>query len=280
MTSKTKIRLNLNLNMTPLAEALVRAMVAADILGRLRVLEEGNKKGLRFLSPEQPLASRGFAELLGSFGVKPEGAINYLRSLTDFTRVAYNKLAPQYRQAAFTVARIENLKTVEALRGLLVQALDEGWSRAKFEDEANAMFDRMGVTRLNPYHLETVFQTNMQTAYQNGRLQQMADPRVRLALPYWQYRTQEDERVRPNHAALDLFVARADDPVWGSIYPPNGFNCRCTVDPLLSSEGEKILGGQINVPGRERLPAGAGPDDGFDRAPGPTLRTLASGEEP
>lgn len=266
--------------MAPIAEALMRAMVAADILGRLRVLEEANKKGLKFLSPEKPLATANFSELLGGFDVKPLGAIEYLQSLTSFTQAAYRRLAPQYRLAAFTVAHVESLRAVEGLKELLQQALDEGWSQKMFEDAANQMFDRMGITRLNPFHLETVFQTNMQTAYQNGRLRQMSDPAVRMGLPFWQYRTQEDERVRPNHAALDLFVARADDPVWGSIYPPNGFNCRCTVEPLLSSEGQKILGSDVNVPGSDRLPPEGRPDDGFMHAPGMTLSSLASGEMP
>lgn len=286
--AKRKIRLNITLDTTALVVALMRAMVAADILGRVRVLEEAQKKVGRKLNPTQALALapygagsalETFAEILGFESVKPQGAIDFMRSLTAFTKQAWNRLAPQYRLAAFTVARVENLMVVEQTRELLAQALDEGWSQARFAKEANAMFDRAGVTRLNPYHLETVFQTNMQTAYQNGRAKQLSDPKVRRVLPFWQYRTQADERVRPNHAALDKFTARADDPVWGEIYPPNGFNCRCTVQPLLASEGRAALGEQINVPGRDRLPAGSEPDEGFERAPAAFLSSLAEGEE-
>lgn len=44
-----------------------------------------------------------------------------------------------------------------------------------------------------------------------------------------QYRTQNDDRVRPEHAALDGVTLPPSDPFWEEYYPPNGWNCRCTV---------------------------------------------------
>ena len=44
-----------------------------------------------------------------------------------------------------------------------------------------------------------------------------------------QYRTAHDDRVRPEHAALDRVTLPIDDPFWEEYYPPNGWNCRCTV---------------------------------------------------
>ena len=43
------------------------------------------------------------------------------------------------------------------------------------------------------------------------------------------YRTQHDDKVRPEHAALDGVTLPPSDPFWESYYPPNGWNCRCTV---------------------------------------------------
>ena len=56
--------------------------------------------------------------------------------------------------------------------------------------------------------------------------------------------------MRPEHRVLHLFTARAEDPVWRKIYPPNGFNCRCSVVPILPSEAPK----DADTPGMERLP--------------------------
>jgi uncharacterized protein with gpF-like domain len=64
----------------------------------------------------------------------------------------------------------------------------------------------------------------------------MQAPHMTEALPYWQYWTVGDLRVRPGHAELDGFTARAIDPVWRRIYPPWDFNCRCSVVPIPADE--------------------------------------------
>ena len=51
-----------------------------------------------------------------------------------------------------------------------------------------------------------------------------------------QYRTQRDDRVRPEHAALDGITLPPSDPFWESYYPPNGWNCRCTVVQVRRSK--------------------------------------------
>ena len=44
-----------------------------------------------------------------------------------------------------------------------------------------------------------------------------------------QYRTAGDDRVRPEHAALNGVTLPPSDEFWESYYPPNGWRCRCTV---------------------------------------------------
>lgn len=50
---------------------------------------------------------------------------------------------------------------------------------------------------------------------------------------YLQYRTANDGAVRPEHAALHDITLPASDSFWDSYYPPNGWNCRCTVVQVL-----------------------------------------------
>ena len=50
---------------------------------------------------------------------------------------------------------------------------------------------------------------------------------------YLQYRTANDGAVRPEHAALHDVTLPASDTFWDSYYPPNGWNCRCTVVQIL-----------------------------------------------
>lgn len=43
-----------------------------------------------------------------------------------------------------------------------------------------------------------------------------------------QYRTAGDDKVRPDHAALNGITLPPSDPFWSKYYPPNGWGCRCT----------------------------------------------------
>jgi SPP1 gp7 family putative phage head morphogenesis protein len=65
-------------------------------------------------------------------------------------------------------------------------------------------------------------------------------------LPLLQYETVGDSRVRPEHAALDNIIRPVNDKFWDTLYPPNGWNCRCTV--LQLSEGSVTdLRGRTNL---------------------------------
>lgn len=51
-----------------------------------------------------------------------------------------------------------------------------------------------------------------------------------------QYRTAGDERVRSEHAALDNTTLPPSDEFWKFYLPPNGWNCRCTVEQVLRDD--------------------------------------------
>lgn len=51
-----------------------------------------------------------------------------------------------------------------------------------------------------------------------------------------QYRTAGDERVRSEHASLDNTTLPPSDEFWKFYLPPNGWNCRCTVEQVLRDD--------------------------------------------
>jgi SPP1 gp7 family putative phage head morphogenesis protein len=63
---------------------------------------------------------------------------------------------------------------------------------------------------------------------------------AREAVPYLKYKTAEDERVRENHRPLNDVVRLVDDKFWDMYYPPNGWNCRCVVVPVVSAKAEEL----------------------------------------
>jgi hypothetical protein len=77
-----------------------------------------------------------------------------------------------------------------------------------------------------------IYYTNLRTAYQAGRYQQMTDPDVLAYRPYWRYRHCDSVHPRLVHLGWDGMVLNADDPWWSSHYPPNGWGCKCFIEPL------------------------------------------------
>lgn len=58
-------------------------------------------------------------------------------------------------------------------------------------------------------------------------------------LPFAMYVTMKDERTRKTHAAMNGFVATANDPIWRIIRPPCGYNCRCTLRLISLAEARQ-----------------------------------------
>lgn len=80
--------------------------------------------------------------------------------------------------------------------------------------------------------LQSEYNLAYTTAQQSAQYHRMVDDKEEY--PTWIYRTVGDRRVREAHRALDGKAFRADDPVWDTIYPPNGWGCRCWVEPSAS----------------------------------------------
>lgn len=152
----------------------------------------------------------------------------------------------QANARSFTVARVTAMDVLQDIRGEVQKALDSGISLGEFKKNLIPTLQRKGwfakslpgteaqvaagVKPLTPWRLETIYRTNLQTAYSAGRYQQMLE--VAPARPYWQYHAILDSRTRPRHAAMNGKVYDYRHPIWSTWYPPNGFNCRCFVSTL------------------------------------------------
>jgi SPP1 gp7 family putative phage head morphogenesis protein len=245
-----------------LGDMLAEHLAAANLLGRLHIARFAISKtgkparlaltshhGVSFADDDHNAAG----DTLGvgfSFDLPPTGAIEYLRNLTPVTRHLFDGLTSQYRRDAFTVAGVSDQRLIAKIRDTLSETLAKGGTARDFRAQVDQLCTEEGVQKLTAFELDTVFQTNSGKAYSAGRLEQMREPATMDALPYWQYWTVGDARVRPAHASLDGFCARAIDPVWRKIYPPNDYNCRCSVIPVPEDEAPEGSG----EGGIERLP--------------------------
>jgi len=61
-------------------------------------------------------------------------------------------------------------------------------------------------------------------------------------MPFVEYQTSGDSKVRPEHQILDGKVFNLNDPNIASLNPPNGYNCRCELVQLASKPADyKII---------------------------------------
>ena len=257
-----------------LGDLLANNLAAANLLGRLHVAQVGHRKtrgpirlathlGVvrNFAERDDAPQSQGDVLLTNfSFDVPPENAVQYLRNLNPVTREVFDGLVKEYQSDAFTIAGVNDQRLVAKIRDALAETLANGGTSDDFHKAVDQLTTDAGVEKISAFQLDTVFTTNMGNAYSSGRLVQMRDPGMMEALPYWFYFTAGDLRVRASHAVLDGFCAKADDPVWERIYPPNGYGCRCGVIPGLPEDAPK----GSDTSGLARLPVMAE----FARPPG------------
>ena len=54
----------------------------------------------------------------------------------------------------------------------------------------------------------------------------------------WELSTAGDERVRHSHELMDGVRYPKDHPFWRQFFPPNGWRCRCTCNPVYNDDPE------------------------------------------
>ncbi|MBF0583093.1 MAG: minor capsid protein [Magnetococcales bacterium] len=236
------------------------------------------------------------------FRLPPEQAMRFLAEKGHRVTWNWDEMTGPEHAKAFTVAKVTRLDLLADIHQAVSKALAEGQTERMFAKDLIPILQKKGwwglKTVTNPdgeeqqvqlgnlHRLETIFRTNLQTAYMAGRYQQMKQG-VKNA-PYWQYLAVMDSRTRSTHAALHGRVFRHDDPVWNHIYPPNGFRCRCRIRSLsefrVKQSGVKVESSegyltQLTGQGEDRLAPRVAlkmpgmsqafiPDRGWDYNPG------------
>ena len=164
--------------------------------------------------------------------MKFEEAIKYFGDKVPLTPKEFYDLADKYKSLAFTVSNYSKAGVLNRFYETLLKALEDGTSIQQFKKDMDTFLVDTGYKGLTPFQADNIFRTNIQTAYQVGHYKQMRNPQVLKLRPYWQYDAVDDRRTRPAHRAMDGKVFAADNPIWDTWYPPNGFKCRCGIKTL------------------------------------------------
>ncbi len=147
---------------------------------------------------------------------------------------AFNQIAYDAPDDVFRTALEQNLFHFSAAKTLAeIQALNQALNEAKDYSDFRKRADKITDT-FNRRWQQTEYQSAVNCAESASTFRRLKS-KTKL-FPYWEYKTAGDDKVREEHAALAGTILRHDDPLWDSIYPPNGWKCRCYVVPRMQSE--------------------------------------------
>lgn len=123
------------------------------------------------------------------------------------------------------------MKAFHELNEAFPSLLDENGNRKSFEQFLN---DVQKIDRTyNGNYLRAEYNFVQASAEMAAKWERIMEDGDRYNL---QYRTAKDDKVRPEHAELDGVTLPPSDPFWAEFYPPNGWNCRCTVVQVRKSK--------------------------------------------
>lgn len=123
------------------------------------------------------------------------------------------------------------IKTFHELNEAFPSLLDENGERKPFERFLNDV-QKIDST-YNGNYLRAEYNFVQASAEMASKWEAFMEDGDRYNL---QYRTQHDSKVRPEHAELHGVTLPPSDSFWEEYYPPNGWNCRCTVVQVRKSK--------------------------------------------
>lgn len=192
-------------------------------------------------------------------------SMRVMRQWVTISPVQMKELGARYETEALRVLTTMKTSVQNGLQQTMLDIQMEGLHRKDAVKALSKAFKKEGLTPRNSFTLEAIFRTQSHIAYSAGRWHANQDPAIQEILWGHKYVTVGDDRVRPEHEALDGTTLPKNDPQWNLIYPPNGWACRCQVIDVFD-EGEEVRPPSVAVvDGREVIP---GADQGFRFHPG------------
>lgn len=168
-----------------------------------------------------------------------------LASKAVVSRKVFDAMLPEVRARLFTVGLIETMDGIQRVRDMIADVpMGEDWTKTRkaLAQEFSPYFDDPAAASARA---ELVLRTNAYDAYDASQTRALNEQKD--VMPYLQWHTAGDERVRDSHAALDGKVFPADSPFWER---GKEWGCRCyrtahtkgDVDEMKAADADKDPG--------------------------------------
>lgn len=167
-------------------------------------------------------------------------AIEAFRRRVPMTRQAWDALVGAARERAFMVSNVAQVDVIQQVFTAIDDAVKNGDTLEDFKQKVGPSLEAAwsGTVDSPAARMETIFRTNVQTAYAAGHAEQRDNPVIKRRRPFNQYRAINDARTSSICRPLNGVVRPADDPWWASNSPPRHFNCRCRIVPLTEAQAK------------------------------------------
>lgn len=183
----------------------------------------------------------------------PRRALDYIKNKSLRPAFSYRDVWNEEHATAFTVAKAMQLDVLSDLKNAVEKAIEGGTTFEQFKQELKPTLMRKGwwgrKEMTDPLtgrtvdaqlgsdrRLRTIYQTNLRSAYQKGQYDRTMESD---AHPYLMYRIGASVRHREQHLKWNNLILPKDDPLWNSIFPPNGYGCKCYTVAVTQARKER-----------------------------------------
>jgi len=133
------------------------------------------------------------------------------------------------------VWNFSSAKNYQQMRDMTLALKDENGklrSFGDFKDAAGAINGKYNSSWLRTEYNQAVGSATMAARWSEFE----ANKKI---MPFLQYSTVGDARVRDTHRALEGIIKKMDDAFWATHFPPNGWGCRCSANQLPNSNAKE-----------------------------------------
>lgn len=180
-----------------------------------------------------------------------KAVLSYLQNKIPVAGFSHYDIWLEDHAVAFTVAKMMSEDLLQDTQKALVRALQQGKSFHQFKKELKPylmskgwwgqqyMIDpkdgekklvQLGSTR----RLKLIFETNIRTAQAKGLWERIW--KNRDFFPYLEYIESTSDSQREQHLEFVGLILPVEHPFWDKNFPPNGYNCKCSVLALTKKD--------------------------------------------
>jgi len=199
------------------------------------------------------------------FDLPPAEAIRLLEAQDIKITWDWQEQLAAVRKRAFTVAKVSSADILQTIKEELEKAMKRGDSYTDFKNNLEPLLEQKGYAKKedgSAWRLDTIYRTNMQSAYMAGRYMEMKEAEAEF--PYWQFIAITDNRTTDGCLALNGVILPSNHPFWETNYPPRHYKCRSRVKALSKRLMERK---KLRIT-PDDLVSGIKPAKGFESSPG------------